>query len=330
MTRSSLLLCIPLGLLIVSCSTSGDEPASDVGGLSPEELGKNPIQGIAAAKMLIDTGAYTDGPVWHAGEQVLFFTVPLGEGEVPGLYRVKADGAAMKVRGGDIKTGELPVGNAVDKAGMLVTVEAKRLMRGPVGATQTAVAASYPGDSGPAPFDTLNDAVVHANGTIYVTDPGYFADPPPLANRLYRIAPDGTVTVAESFADVPRPNGVSLSPDQKTLYVGFERPSVGTKPYVERYNVNEDGSLAEHARFVEFDADASPDGIAVDAAGNVYVANMAGISVFKADGKKIGVVKIPDQPTGIAFGGDDLKTLYVTTAKTKIYSLKVKVPGLNQ
>jgi gluconolactonase len=323
-------LCIPLGLLIASCSSSKTDPTSDTNGLSPEELNKNPIQGIAAAKMLIDTGAYTDGPVWHAGEKVLFFTVPLGEGDVPGLYRVKADGAAMKVRGGDLKSGQLPVGNAVDKAGELVTIEAKRVMRGAVGASQAAVATTYPGDSGPSPFDTLNDAVVHANGTMYVTDPGYFADPPPLNNRLYRIAPDGTVTVAEAFADIPRPNGVALSPDQKTLYVGFERPSVGTKPYVERYNVKEDGALAEHAHFVEFDMDASPDGIEVDAAGNVYVANMAGITVFRSDGKKIGTVKIPDQPTGMAFGGDDLKTLYVTTAKTKIYSVKVNVPGLNQ
>lgn len=330
MKRITLLLCLPVCLLAASCSNSSDEPSTDVNGVSPEELKKNPIQGVGAAKMLIDTGAYTDGPVWHAGEKVLFFTVPLGEGDVPGLYRVKPDGSAMKVRGGDSKAGDLPVGNAVNKVGELVTAEAKQIVRGAIGADQAPVATAYPSDKGSSPFDTLNDVVVHANGTMYVTDPGYFADPPPLANRLYRIAPDGAVTVAEAFDNVPRPNGVALSPDQKLLYVGFERPTVGTKPYIEKYNVKEDGSLAEHARFVEFEMDASPDGIEVDAAGNVYVANKAGVTVFKADGKKIGNVAIPDQPTGLAFGGDDLKTLYVTTAKTKIFSIKVNVTGINQ
>jgi gluconolactonase len=329
MKRFALMLVIPLGLMAASCS-SKDDSEEGTGGASAADLNKNPIQGIAAAKLVIDTGQYTDGPVWHAGEKVLFYTVPFGEGDIPGLYRVRPDGSAMKVRGGNMKTGELPVGNAVNKAGELVTVEAKRIMRGGVGADPAAIATGYTSDKGVTPFDTLNDCVVHANGTMYVTDPGYFADPPPMANRLYRIGPDGAVTIAENFENVPRPNGVALSPDQGILYVGFERPAVGTKPYVEKYYVKADGSLAEHSRFVEFEMDASPDGIEVDQAGNVYVANKAGITVFKPDGKKIGNVAVPETPTGMAFGGEDLKTLYVTTAKTKIFALKVNVPGINQ
>jgi gluconolactonase len=327
MKRISLLLVLPLGLLVASCGSSSDD--GDTSAVSAD-LKKNPIQGIAAAKMVIDTGAYTDGPVWHPTEKVLFYTVPLGDGDVPGLYRVRPDGSALKVRGGTIMDGQLPLGNAVNKGGELVTAEAKRLMRGAAGAEPIAVAAGYPSDQGVTPFDTLNDVVVHANGTMYVTDPGYFADPPPMSNRLYRIAPDGTVSIAEAFENVPRPNGVALSPDQKLLYVGFERPEVGTKPYVEKYHVADDGTLAEHSRFVDFEMDSSPDGVEVDQGGNVYVANKAGITVFKPDGKKIGNVAIPDQPTGMAFGGDDLKTLYVTTAKTKIFALKVNVPGINQ
>ena len=129
---------------------------------------------------------------------------------------------------------------------------------------------------------------------------------------------------------VPRPNGVALSPDQKILYVGFERPPAGIKPYVEKYFLKDDGTLAEHSHFAELDIDTSPDGVEVDRAGNVYVANTAGVTVFKSDGTKIGTVKIPEQPTGLAFGGTDLKTLYVTTAGSKIYSVKVNVTGINQ
>jgi gluconolactonase len=330
MKRISALVVLPLVLIAAACSSNADPAADGTGGVSAEELGKNPIQGIGAAKVLIDTGSYTDGPVWHAGEGVLFFAVPIGDGEVPGLYRVRPDGSAMKVRGGTIKDGAVPVGNAVDTKGELITVEAKQLLRGGAGQNQVPVASGYPSDKGVTPFDTLNDAVAHKNGTLYVTDPGYFADPPPTTNRLYRIGPDGVVTIAEQFENVPRPNGVALSPDQKVLYVGFERPAAGIKPYVEKYYVNEDGTLAEHSHFVEMDMDSSPDGVEVDKAGNVYVANKAGITVFKSDGKKIGNVAIPEQPTGMAFGGTDFKTLYITTQGTKIYSLKVNVTGINQ
>ncbi len=326
------LLVLPLVALAASscASKAADDKESSVDGVNPADLGKNPIQGVGAPKMLIDTGAYTDGPVWHTGEAVLFFTVPIGDGDTPGLYRVKADGAAMKVRGGSMKTGDLPVGNAVNKAGELLTVEAKRLLRGGADGNQAPIATGYPGAKGNTPFDTLNDAVVHKNGTVYVTDPGYFADPPPDTNRLYRIAPDGAISVADQFQNVPRPNGVALSPDQKILYVGFERPAAGLKPYIEKYNVRDDGSLAEHAHFVELDIDSSPDGVEVDYAGNVYVANKAGVTVWNKDAKKIGNVAVPDQPTGLAFGGDGNKTLFITTAGTKIYTLKVNVPGIPQ
>ncbi|MBS2011919.1 MAG: SMP-30/gluconolactonase/LRE family protein [Deltaproteobacteria bacterium] len=328
MKRICTVLC-PLPLLLLACGNS-DETTETNGGVNPADLSKNPIQGVGTPKMLIETGQYTDGPVWHEGEGVLFFTVPIGTGDVPGLYRVRPDGSAMKVRGGDIKSGALPVGNAVDKKGSLITVEAKRVLRGGGDGQQQPIATGYPGASGVAPFDTLNDAVVHENGTIFVTDPGYFAEPAPDTNRLYRIAPDGAVTVAEAFQNVPRPNGLALSPDQKILYVGFERPAAGTKPYIEKYFVKPDGTLAEHSKFVELDVDSSPDGIEVDAAGNLYIANKAGVTVFKSDGKKIGNVAVPEQPTGLAFGGEGMKTLFITTQGTKIYTLKVNVPGVNQ
>jgi len=333
MNRLSQLFVVPLGLvglLVASCSSKSDDTGQTAGGISAEEASKNPIQGVGTAKVLIDTGSYTDGPVWHAGENVLFFTVPIGDGDVPGLYRVRPDGSAMKVRGGTIKGGDVPIGNAVDGNGALVTAEAKRLVRGAPNAEPAVVATGYPSEKGTSPFDTLNDVVVHKNGSMYVSDPGYFAEPPPQANRLYRIGADGVVTVADTFQDVPRPNGVALSPDQKILYVAFERPPAGIKPYVEKYFLKDDGTLAEHSHFAELEIDASPDGVEVDKAGNVYVANKAGVTVFKADGKKIGNVAIPEQPTGIAFGGTDLKTLYVTTQGTKIYSVKVNVTGINQ
>lgn len=347
----SLLLVLPVGIY-AACSNSSDDPAptgtetpgteqpgtpgepgasGTPGGpaATPDELKKNPIEGIAPAKMVLDTGAFTDGPVWSAREGVLFFTTPLGEG---GLYRMKPDGAAMKVRDGNRELGELPIGNTLDKAGNLITVEAKRIMRASPaadGGAPTPVATGYDDtEAGLAAFDTLNDAVVAANGTIYATDPGYFATP--VANRIFRITAAGKVSVVEAFDDVPRPNGIALSPDGKALFVGFSQPIQGTKPFIRKYNVNADGTLGEHAKFADLDLDQGPDGIEVDQGGNVFVATKAGITVYKNDATKIGVVAVPEIPTGMAFGGKDLKTLYVTTQGTKIFELTVNVPGIVQ
>lgn len=147
------------------------------------------------------------------------------------------DGTATKVRGGNPATGEIPIGNAIDKAGTLFTVEAKRITKSSVGGdagAPTPVATGYDdGDAGTAAFDTLKGAVIGANGTIYATDPGYFAAP--IANRIYRITPAGKVVVVEAFENVPRPNGVALTPDGKGLYIGFTQPEQGVKPFLRKY-----------------------------------------------------------------------------------------------
>ena len=347
----SLLLVLPVGLY-AACSSKGSDTAANnapapgmeqpgmpgdpnapgmPGGpvATPEDKAKNPIDGIAAAKLLLDAGVFTDGPIWSAKEGVLFFTTPLGVG---GLYRVKPDGSAMKVRDGNKALGEIPICNTLDKAGNLLNIESKKIMRGSVAAdagAPTPVSTGYVNDeAGVSPFDTLKDAVVSANGTIYATDPGYFETP--ISNRIYRITPDGKATVVEAFDDVPRPNGVALTPDGKFLYVGFSAPIQGTPPFLRKYIVNPDGSLGEHSKFLDFDTDAQPDGVEVDQAGNVYVATKGGIAVYKSDATKIGVVSIPEQPTGMAFAGADLKTMYVTTGGTKIWELHLNVPGIVQ
>ena len=246
---------------------------------------------------------------------------------------MKPDGATMKVRDGNAVTGELPIGNTIDKGGNLFTIEAKRITRGGTARNApapTPIASGYSDpEAGTAPFDTLKDAVVSANGTIYATDPGYFT-PAPIANRIYRITPTGKVTVVESFDDVPRPNGIALSPDGKTLYVGFSAPGVGVKPFIRRYSIGADGVVGEHAKFTDVEMDQQPDGVEVDQGGNVYVAAKAGITVFKSDATKIGVVAVPEQPTAMGFGGKDLKTLYITTTGSKIFSITVHVPGIVQ
>jgi gluconolactonase len=342
--RLSPLVLLPLSLFAACASKTSDappgevQPVSDAGllddatdplldaSVTPEPA-TNPIEGIAPAKLTLDTGAYTDGPVWSAKEGVLFFTTPLGQGA---LYRMQPDGTTIKVRDGDPLGA--PIGNTIDKVGNLFTIEAKRIVKSGVAAdagAPTVLASGYDtGEAGIAAFDTLNDAVITANGTLYATDPGYFATP--IANRIFRITAAGKVTALETFEDIPRPNGIALTPDGKGLYVGFSQPLEGTKPFIRKYLVQADGTLAVKGTFVELDKTMQPDGIEVDQAGNVFVATSAGIVVYQADATKLGVIAVPEPPTAMAFGGPDLKTLYITTAGTKIFQVTSKIAGIVQ
>lgn len=319
-----------------------NQPGSSGGGpgVTQEELNTNPIEGVEPPTVVHEAGAFTDGPVWHAQMGVLFFSTPLGEG---GLFRMLPDGRGMRIREGNREQGTTPVGNTVNAAGDLITVEMKRIVRATAAGEDVEVIATGwkpggeappPADGGaPAPregaFDTLNDVVARSDGTLYVTDPGYYAEPE--ANRLYRIDPAKNVEVVEAFADVPRPNGIALSPDEKTLYVGFSAPQEGTMPFIRKYIVNDDGTVGEWTKFKDIPpADSEPDGLAVDRAGNVYVATKAGIEVYRPNGQQWGTLAVPEQPTGMTFGGDDMKTLYITTQGTRIYQAHLKVAGLSQ
>lgn len=298
-------------------------PGGAVDGVTPEEQAMNPVDGVEPAAAILEAGQFTDGPVWHAGLGVLFFSTPLGEGA---LYRMLPDGRVIKLRDGNKAQGTTPIGSTVNGNGELITVEAKQVVRGPADGAPGVVASGFPEGA----FDTLNDVVSRKDGTMYVTDPGYFADTI-AANRIYRIDPAGNVQVIEAFEDVPRPNGIALSPDEKTLFVGFSAPTTGTLPFVRKYTVNDDGTLGEWTKFIDIGPiDSQPDGLAVDKVGNLYVATNAGVEVFSPSGTPFGTIPVPEKPTGMTFGGAEMKTLYITTAGVKIWQINMKLAGVAQ
>jgi gluconolactonase len=113
-----------------------------------------------------------------------------------------------------------------------------------------------------------------------------------------------------------KPNGIALSPDERTLYVG----SVGSEIW--KYTVAADGSVSDRIMFANT---GSSDGMTVDCAGNLYVSS-GSVEVFAPDASKLGDITLGGDPTNLAFGGSDRKTLYIT-AGSRLYSVALNLPG---
>lgn len=169
------------------------------------------------------------------------------------------------------------------------------------------------------PFLRPNDLVIDKKGGVYFTDSGQGRNADgtpsnvPPRPAVYYISSAGTLQRLAN--DIGRPNGIQLSPDEKTLYVAN---TVGE--YVLAFDVAGDGSIGKRrdfARLAGFNpaAENGPssgaDGLAVDGNGRLYVASTAGIQIFDDKGSALGVIPLPKAPQNLAFAGPDKKTLYI-------------------
>jgi gluconolactonase len=150
----------------------------------------------------------------------------------------------------------------------------------------------------------------------------------PLAQRevdhdgVYRIAPDGAVSLV---ADFEYPNGLAFSPDERLLYVANTRWA----QYIHVLELDAGGRMVRRRIFADMSSDETegvPDGMKVDVEGRVYCTGPGGTWVFAPDGQRLGIIRMPEVPANLAFGGPDLRTLLLT-ARTSLYALRVKVPG---
>jgi gluconolactonase len=166
-------------------------------------------------------------------------------------------------------------------------------------------------------FNSPNDLAVRSDGNVYFSDPNW-----QLGSRtsqvgmlgVYRVAPDGAVSLIDGT--LGQPNGVALSPDERTLYVG----SQGSEIY--KFPLAADGSAGTRSTFA---TPGGSDGLGIDCAGNLYVAS-GGIQVFSPAGQKLGQISVPENPSNVAFGGPERKTLYITAGKG-LYQIQLNVPG---
>ena len=183
-------------------------------------------------------------------------------------------------------------------------------------------------------FASPNDVTRMKNGVIFFTDPPYgfkkFDAAPEIEikfNGVYRMGKDGKVTAIEM--ELYRPNGVALSPDERTLYVTQSEPS---KAIIMAYSLDAAGNVTGKKLFhdatdlVNNKSPGLPDGITVASDGTVFTSAPGGILVLSKEGKRLGRIN-DGSPTANCKFGDDGKTLYLTS-KDMLARIRLNISGI--
>ncbi|HTQ58490.1 MAG TPA: SMP-30/gluconolactonase/LRE family protein [Bryobacteraceae bacterium] len=252
---------------------------------------------------------FTEGPAWSREGYLLFSDTPAGR-----IIRKAPDKEREIFR----ESVAGPAGNAFDAQGRLYTCEthARRVIRTDKKGRVEVLADKWDGKRLNAP----NDVVVSKSGHVYFTDPAFGNQQD--ARELdfygvYHITPKGQLSLIAKPAG--RPNGITLSPNGRILYV-----SNSDERNIRAYEVDHNGDVSGE-RILVSNIDGIPDGIRTDELGNLYVA-AKGLAVYSPEGKLLVTLPVPETPSNCAFGGPDLHTLYIT-ARTSVYRVRLDVKG---
>jgi len=318
---------IPAILLFVFLA-SADLPADDAAPVFAPGAKTQPLQ---------ETGA-GEGPAWHPQLGLL----TSGDGHI---MRRSLDGTQTIWRKDAGSNGLL-----FDRKGRLVVCEPvrRRVSRIDPDGALTVLAETFDGMR----FNQPNDATVDSKGRIYFSDPRYgdrsnmelVDDNGRKVEGVYRIDTDGSISRIITH-EVDRPNGLVVTPDDRYLFVADNNNNtIGGARKLWRFELQADGTITPESRMLVYDwgTTRGPDGMKLDSLGRLYVAGglnrqnppyetqqkpTAGIYVFSPEGKLLEFVAIPrDECTNCAFGGEDLRTLFVTAGGT-LWSIRAAVPG---
>jgi len=286
------------------------------------------IAGIVAAgtrvEVIREGFAATEGPVVLA-DGALAFT----ENSANRVVRVGTDGAVSTL----VAEAGGPNALAINAAGEILAVQTASPSSITVIAPERRVlAAAYNGQ----PFGRINDLALSRTGHVYFTDPGVVPPSPAGQPRIqpatgfYQLDPQGGVHLVTN--DLPRPNGVVLSPDERILYVADS-----WSDHLLAYDVAANGTLSGRRNFAPLAGFAQlpegptsgADGIAVDAEGRVYVATRAGIEIFGTSGEALGVIVLPKQPQNLAFAGADRSVLYAV-GRGSVFRIPTQTRGVDR
>jgi len=267
----------------------------------------------AARETLSEQFEFTEGPIWHPREAHLTFSDISGNR----LYRYSEGGGISVYR----EPSNMANGNTYDRDGRILSCEhaTSHVVRETDGGTEV-IASRYDGKE----LNSPNDIIAGGDGSIFFTDPTYgrmgrhgVERPLQLDFRgVYRIAPDGGLHLLGRDFDMP--NGLCFGLDERVMYVADT-----ARRHIRRFTLDGD-TLTGGEVFAQSPA---PDGLKIDTLGNVYAGGLGGVHVYhRDDGALLGVLRTPEFCANFAWGGDDLRTLFMT-ASTGLYRIRVEVPG---
>jgi len=279
-------------------------------------------EGVHVVKVNVDQQfAFTEGPCWDGTDTLYFSDIPNNR-----IMKLLPDGTFSVFR----EPSHAANGLMIDAEGNLISCDGSArqvTMLGRAGTIKAVLAERYDGKR----LNSPNDLVIDSNGGIYFTDPRFGSQDGVEQDKeaVYYRRTDGTLV--RIIDDMVKPNGVMLSPDEKTLYVGDS-----AREYIRAYDVQPDGTVTNGRDFGGLppvmrsgrESRNGADGLAMDVEGNLYVAASSGIEVFDKNGDHLGVIEVPEPPANCTFGGTDYKTMFIT-ARTSLYRVRLKVPGVS-
>lgn len=275
---------------------------------------------------------FTEGPIADAAGNLYFTNVSANQ-----ILKFTPGDESLAIA---IENSNAANGLAFDAQGRLIACEGGLNDQGRVtrrdlktGQVQVLVD-SYQGQ----PLGAPNDLTLDSKGRIYFTS-RLAGGNSKSVNSVYRIDPDGSVERILAAPDIDMPNGIEITLDDRWLYLIESDGRLNRSRCIRRYALQSNGKVASGDILITFYPGRSGDGLCLDVHGNLYVAaglhktrgssetldTRPGIHVITPEGKLVGFVETPeDTITNCAFGGADLKTLYVTCSK---YLLKI--PAIN-
>ncbi len=290
----------------------------------------------ARIEKIADGFTWSEGPAWiQDGHYLLFNDVPANTmhrwSETDGVsVFLKPSGYAGPDLDGLREAGAN--GLEAEPAGpVLLADSGSRLIArfDPATKRRTTLAATFEGKR----FNSPNDIARRSDGTVFFTDPPYGLkdiDESPLkeqpVNGVYRLDADGSVHLIEGALKFP--NGVALSPDERTLYVAN---SDRDHPVWMAYRIDARGEVLDRRVFADATdlasaAEGAPDGLCIARDGHLFASAPGGLLVMDADGKRLGMIETGARVSNCAFG-DDGRTLYLTS-HAFVARVRVNLPGV--
>lgn len=316
-------LSIVATIMVVSFGSASAQTPPTLGHIERLDESFNSLVAEDARIEVLASGfTWTEGPVWMNdanGGHLLFSDIPRNTifrwSPSTGVEKFMEPSGYTGVTYYGLEPGSNGLG--LDSQGRLLMCEHgdRRVSVLTPGGGKMTLADRYEGRR----LNSPNDLVVHSGGAIFFTDPPYGlperADDPRRELDfcgVYRIDLDGKLTLLSK--QLARPNGIGLSPDEKTLYVAQSDPD---RAIWMAFPVNDDLTVGEGRLFYDATDQVGvqpglPDGMCVDAAGIIWASGPGGIYVFNPEGKLLGRLLTGQRTSNCTLGGPDKKTLFIT------------------